>query len=663
MLKAITIVGILVTVGWATANAQVKLAEVADQWGVDHYHRGLIGGGVAIFDFNNDGFQDMYLTGGRFRDKLYKNNGNGTFLDIASFAGLDTTIFYNTMSVVTGDINNDGYRDIFVGTDQFRHHLLFLNNGDGTYKEISQSAGIDAFEWATGGVFADFNMDGWLDLYIANYVQRQEALVDEEGEVVGFNHSCFPNRLYLNNGDLTFTDATVETQTGDIGCGLAVVATDLNNDHRPDLFVANDFGEWVAPNAGLVNDFPETAFTNRSDALDVGKAIYGMGIAKGDYNRDGFMDYYVTNLGSNILHTGGPTYVYADLASQAGVENTFNTGVFTTGWGTAFVDLNHDGYEDLLVSNGDIPAARFIANDQEDPNKLFFNKGDGTFEDLSVDVGFNETTRGRGLAVGDLDNDGDQEVVVAIAAENDDSGRLLIYENQHLSDHNWLKVMLQGTQVNIDAFGTKVFLYDQGELWIKELNGGSSHASQHSSLLHYGLGSVEQLDSVVVIWPGGKQQSIADVNANSVIRITEDQDSYQIAGCTNTEASNFNANATFNYGCFVEVAGCMDPSLVSFDMNANLDNGECTPEEVVTAIDDLDDNWQIYPNPMTSATLIEAKCSSQIHMELMDLSGRILRSTTFQNAYQLNRGDLPSGVYILRLTTQGKSTTKKLIIR
>lgn len=646
-----------------TANAQIQLQEVAEEWGIDHYHRGLMGGGIAIFDFNNDGFQDMYLTGGRFKDRLYKNNGNGTFLDIASFAGLDTTIFYNTMSVVTGDINNDGHRDIFVGTDQLRHHLLFLNNGDGTFEEISQEAGINVLEWGMGGVFADFNRDRLLDLYIVNYVQQQQALLGENGEVEGFDHSCYRNRLYLNNGDLTFSDATEASRTGDIGCGLAAVATDLNNDHQPDLFVANDFGEWVSPNAGMINEFPDTAFSNRSVELHIDAPIYGMGIAEGDYNRDGYMDYYVSNLGRNILHTGGPDNVYTDNATPAGVENTLATEGFATSWGIAFVDLNHDGYDELAVSNGDIPAARFIANDLEDPNKLYLNNGDGTFDDISATIGFDNTQRGRGLAVGDLDNDGDQDIVVAIVAENDDSGRLLLYENQLDNDDQWLKVMLKGIHINWDGFGAKVLLYEEGEFWTRELNGGSSHASQHSSVLHFGLGSVEQLDSVVVIWPGGKRQSIVDVNANGLIKITEDQEGYQIAGCTNVEASNFDPNATYNYGCFVVALGCMDPSSASFDLNANLDNGDCTVEEVVTALEDVHDTWLVYPNPMTSATLIKSNSPSPSHMELMDLSGRTLRETTILGAYQLDRIGLPSGIYILRLSSMGKSTTKKLLIR
>ncbi|MEQ8714156.1 MAG: FG-GAP-like repeat-containing protein [Cyclobacteriaceae bacterium] len=663
MLRALKIVGLLITASCATANAQIQLEEVAQQRGVDHYHRGLIGGGVAIFDFNNDGFQDMYLTGGRFKDKLYKNNGNGTFVDIARFAGLDTTIFYNTISMVTGDINNDGYRDIFVGTDQLRHHLLYLNNGDGTFEEISQTAGINVLEWATGGVFADFNLDGWLDLYIVNYVQRQEAVVDEEGEVVGFNHSCYPNRLYLNNGDLTFTDATTATQTGDIGCGLAAVATDLNGDHQPDLFVANDFGEWVSPNVGLTSAFPDSIFANSSDAMGLAKAIYGMGIAEGDYNRDGYMDYYVTNLGSNLLHTGSATNVYTDLAAESGVDNTFVTGAFTTGWGTAFVDLNHDGFEDLLVSNGDIPAARFIANDQEDPNKLFVNNGDGSFSDISSLVGFDNMQRGRGLALGDLDNDGDQDVVVANAAENNDSGRLLIYDNKLTSSDHWLKVMLSGTQVSRDAFGAKVLLYHQEELWFKELNGGSSHASQHSSLLHFGLGLVEQLDSVVVIWPGGKRQSMSNVNADNLIKITEDQVGYQVAGCTNADALNYDPHATFNYGCFVEVAGCMDPTSSSFDLQANSDDGNCEVVEVVTALDHPDDTWHIYPNPMSTTTIIKNTTATSSLLEVMDLSGKTLHRATFNNHYQLNKNDLPSGIYIIRLTSNVKSTNRKLIVR
>ena len=655
---------LLVTLGCPVAIAQIQLEEVAIQRGVDHYHRGLTGGGIAVFDFNNDGFQDLYLTGGRFKDKLYKNNGNGTFVNVASYAGLDTTIFYNTMAVVTGDINNDGHRDIFVATDQLRHHLLFVNNGDGTFAEVSQPAGITSLEWGMGGVFADFNLDGWLDLYIINYVQNQQAVLDEQGEVIGFGHSCFSNRLYLNNGDLTFTDATQATQTGDTGCGLAVIATDLNNDHLSDLLVANDFGEWVSPNAGLVNKFPNMAFSNTSASLGLDAAIYGMGIAEGDYNRDGWNDYYVTNLGRNILYTGHPDGSFRDSATEAGVENTFAADELATSWGAAFVDLDHDGHDDLVVSNGDIPAARFIANAADDPDKLYKNRGDGTFEDISSATGFANLQRGRGLAIGDLDNDGDQEVIVAIAAENNDSGRLLIYDNQTITSHHWLKVMLQGMQANRDGFGAKVHLFDQGQQWMRELNSGTSHASQHASLLHFGLGATSMIDSMVVTWPGGNRQVFFDIATDQVIRVVEDDPAYFIAGCTDTAADNYDPSARYDYGCFTVVPGCMDQDSPGFDLNANVATEDCG-QPVITGIGSAPVTpWLMYPNPVRDFLVIELDEVGEVDLELIDLAGKVHYSASFQHRHSMARiSQWPPGLYIVRLYVQHQVYTKKILLR
>jgi hypothetical protein len=225
--------------------------------------------------------------------------------------------------------------------------------------------------------------------------------------------------------------------------------------------------------------------------------------------------------------------------------------------------------------------------------------------------------------------------------------------------------MLQGTHVNRDGYGAKVVLYHQSDTWTRELNGGSSHASQHSSVLHFGLGTVDQLDSLSVIWPGGKRQSIIDVVADQIIKIAEDEDGYHIAGCMNENASNYNASATYDYGCFIEVAGCLDPTSTSFDLTANVDNGDCAVEEVVTALaDNTSDAWVVYPNPMIDHTVISYPNPDQkVLLELLDFSGKILLKTSFHSSHTLTRDHWQSGLYVLRLTSAAGVSTRKLIIQ
>jgi len=648
-------------------TSQSAFVESSHQLGIDHYHRGLMGGGVAIFDFNNDGFQDIYLTGGQFADKLYKNNGNGSFTDITAYAGLDTTAFHNTMSVTTGDINNDGWRDIFIGTDQARHNLLYLNNGNGTFSEISQSAGLDLLEWAMGAVFTDINLDGRLDLYIVNYIRSQQALLDDQGEVNGFAHDCFPNRLYLNNGDLTFTDVTFEYGVGDIGCALAVMATDLNEDYLSDLYVANDFGAWVSPNEALLNNRSGQGFEPVGPDIGMNAGIYAMGIAEGDYNFDGLMDYYVTNLGRNVLYQHQTDGTYEDVTTNAGVESTIAIQDFATGWGCAFIDYDHDGDEDLLVSNGWVPAAAFIGNDVEDPNRLFENLGDGTFADVSSSAGFESPLHSRGLAVGDLDNDGDQDVVVANVAQTDGEAHTLVYLNQESSEQHWLKVLLVGHQANHDGIGAKVRAYAGERQWVEEVHGGSSHASQHSTILHFGLGAYSTLDSVVVFWPGGKRQAYQNMDADQLILIEEDVSGYLIAGCTDVSAQNYNVSATFDYGCFREVVGCMDPTATNFSLSANRSSDDCEyEEEVITALKALSGgSFAIYPNPVNQYLNVRDQqyLQQEVSIEIMDLSGKVLTSDTFNGQYQWNRGAIQAGIYLLNLRSRHGTYTQRIILR
>ncbi len=630
------------------AAAQPAFAEVAAAYGIDHYHRGFYGGGVAIFDFNNDGFEDIYLTGGLFRDKLYKNNGNKTFTDVTLIAGFSRTSQFNTSSVSIGDINNDGFDDLFIGTFRNQHNLLYLNNGDNSFTEISSEAGLEKYEWAIGGSFADFNLDGYLDLYVVNYVATERLIFDDDGNVLGFDHDCFPNQLFINNGDLTFKEVQSAAINNE-GCGLAVAATDFNGDFRPDVYVANDFGEFIVPNAALQNVDADSLFQDVSIATGLNAAIYGMGIAIGDYNRDGNKDYYITNIGSNFLYQNQGDGTFRDVAVEAGVANTLVGDKFATSWGAAFFDYDHDGHEDLFVSNGFVRAAAFISTTIPDPNQLYKNLGDGTFENVARDLGLDDANISRGMALGDLDNDGDLDIVVSKVGDRDTVGNTLIYENRLDNNYHWLKVKLAGTESNPDGYGAAVKAYADGVQWLHEIDGGSSHASHHSAVAHFGLGEVSVLDSLVITWPGGSNQRFLNVPSNQFVFVQEGEPEYMILGCMDAAFDNYNPDATLNYGCYRDLPGCLDQLSPYFNMEANIPVEECNVEPL--SVGDIS-KTSIYPIPAMDLLTVEYHDAISTDFQIISLSGsKLMQGKLIKGTNSISRRDIPAGIYLLQINT------------
>ncbi len=612
-----------------TGFSQSYFTDVGSLSGVVHHNVSpdYMGGGVAFFDFDNDGFEDIYLTGGTRRDKLFKNNGNGTFTDVSEISGINNVIPAKTTGVVTGDINNNGFRDIFVTVQGNKPNYLFLNNGDGTFSEISQSAGITGQSWSMGAAFGDFNLDGYLDLYIINYIKNNSLIYNEQNGVVGFSHECYPNKLYLNNGDNTFTDVSVISGTNDNGCALAVTFTDFDQDDVPDIYVANDFGEWVQPNIAFRNtSTPQFADLSSSTGMDV--AIYGMGIAVGDFNHDGFFDYYITNLGKNVLLKNNGDGTFSDIAEQANVENEKIGNLLVTGWGTAFMDFDLDGWEDLVVSNGYVPAAKFIETIKLDPNKLYKNNGDGSFQDVSEFSGIADEKIGRGLAVADFDNDGDPDLLINnINIVSATEINVSFYRNDLDNSNNWIKVKLQGTTNNRDAFGAKVIAFAGNDQWLREIDGGSSHGSQSSSIALIGLGAHNTVDSIIVRWPGGATQKFEDINAKQTILIVEGSGIYEKLGCMDTEAINFDPSATISHGCrYDEILGVdyFSKNLIS-----------------------------LFPNPVGSTLHFEIPDHlkrKELFLLITDFSGRSIREMDISKTPKiLDRSGISPGIYIYHI--------------
>lgn len=501
----------LLSMAAVSSFGQIVLNDVYETAGVQHqpFPSNYLGGGAAWCDLNSDGWEDLYLTGTADIDRIYLNNGDGTFSELD--LDLTETEWYNTMGAITADYDRDGDEDIFVttwrinGSQNYAPNLLYRNNGDSTFTEIAQQAGIVDASFSTSCTWTDVNLDGWIDLYVGNYVTGPAFLLDENNAIIGFDHTCGIDWLYLNNGDGTFTNVTAEYGIINAGCTLASRTTDLDADLDPDLLVGNDFGEWVIPNRAFLNELPENSFTPIESESGANQGIYAMGIATADFDRDGDFDHYYCNLGRNVLLERQSDLSFVDATAVAGVENTGADSLLFTSWGVGFGDLDNDGWEDLVVVNGHIPTIAQIATETFDPDKLYYNNGDGTFTDISEAVGFADVGIGRGSAMADFDRDGRLDVfnVNVFSPFASDLEHSPLYHNETVGG-NWISAELTGTYSNTDAIGARLEVHTSAGVFLREVSGGGdTHLSQHSRLMHVGLGTLATVDSVMIHWPSG----------------------------------------------------------------------------------------------------------------------------------------------------------------
>lgn len=501
-----------------TLNAQT-FVENASNVNIDQLHvePQIMGGGAAFFDFNNDNFDDLYLTGGMGRDHLYINNQDGTFTEASISVGIGVTANHNTVGVATGDIDNDGYRDIFVTTDQFSANLLFKNNGDGTFSDISTQAGITDSAWSASASFGDYNLDGYLDIYVANYVDFPfvPGIPFYDTTVLGVN-----NYFYVNNGDGTFSEKADFLGIQDNGTALSVIFTDFDNDNDVDIYLGNDFGMDYNPNFMFENLYPIDSFANITQSSGTGAAIYTMGTVAGDYNEDGLLDYYVSNMADNILYHNNGNNTFTDLATSLTV------GVpAVTSWGGFFFDYDNDSYIDLFAASGQMI---FREPNQYQINNLFKNNNGTNYSDVALTEGLADSSRSRGAAYSDFDNDGDIDfVIVNVHVDSNTNDRTWFMENQSTSAGNYIKVKLIGTVNNRDGFGAHVEVKSNGRTLLRAIDGGSGYLSHSSSIAHFGLGSLTTIDSIVVHWPGGAVQLETNININQQIEIIENASTHQ----------------------------------------------------------------------------------------------------------------------------------------
>lgn len=542
---------LLVFIFGVTSGHSQQLIEYQAVAGIDHtyQHESFMGGGAAFFDYDNDGDDDLYLTSGNRPDIFYVNNGNGTFTEKTNEAGFFPSRSYNTMGVITGDIDNDGFKDVFVTTKQklnesFGKNLLFHNNGDGTFSEIWPEDAVEAGTWSISATFLDYNLDGLLDIYIGNYVDVANILRDESDNIIGYGHECFKNQFYENLGNGEFRERSSVLGIDNIGCALAVTASDFDEDGDMDLILANDFGPDIEPNRFFRNEIisADGSSSNRFEeigaAINANQAIYGMGIAVGDYDNDLDLDYYITNNGNNLLLQNNNGQ-FIEAAAAANIDNTYNVpdSILAVGWGCSFLDLDNDADLDMYIANGFVPGPDFLPTNIEDYDKVFLNNGDATFRVDTANYFIDNHFVSRGMAHSDIDNDGDLDVISVVQKAPFNATRnSKLFQNQLIQENsagsNWLQIGLTGTTINRDAYGSRVYLYADNQTFMRELSGGSSHSSHSTSILHFGLNTIELVDSIKIKWLGEMEsQTIYSVPANRRILITQQEANFT----TNTQ--------------------------------------------------------------------------------------------------------------------------------
>jgi hypothetical protein len=491
-------------------------------------------GGVALLDYDNDGLLDIYFVNsltvdllkanGKTKSFLYRNNGDGTFADVTAKAGVGDVGW--GMGVAVGDYNNDGLDDLYVTC--VGPNRLFKNNGNGTFSDVTKAAGVPDPRWSTGAAFVDYDNDGKLDLMVANYVAFDFKDLPEFGkgrlcQYKGLPVQCGPrglpgdgDTLYHNEGDGSFLDVSKKAGVSDPNgyYGMGVICSDFDEDGFVDIFVAND----STPNFFYKNNgkgaFEEIGFFSGTAVNENGSEQGCMGVTVGDYDHDGQFDLFVTNFDDdyNTLYRNDGKLSFTDVSHAAKVAAV---GLPYVGWGTKFFDYDNDGWVDLFVANGhvypQIPTYR-------QRNFLHRNNHDGTFSEIAEQLGpsFAEKRAGRGVAFGDIDNDGDVDLVI-----NNLDGAPTVLRNDGGNANNSILIKLVGVKANRGAIGARVKIVS-GELTQKdEVRSGDSYISQSDMRLHFGLGKRTKIDLIEVRWPGGAVEKISSAPVNSMLVVKE----------------------------------------------------------------------------------------------------------------------------------------------
>jgi len=538
-----TLPTLLAAVSALAGGAAAQLfADVTAARGLSFEHSGGVDtlgmtGGMAWFDMDADGDDDLLATSGNGEHGLFRNDG-GVFTDVSRGSGIPQPVTVGNFGCCVGDYDDDGLPDVFLLNNG--PNVLLHNEGDGNFRDATEAVGlVGPSQMSSAGSWADFDRDGDLDLYVGNYIDALDFPY----------HLGSVNRLWINEGSPqrpAFVDRAPELGVDDVGvypppvpgfepgkqgqrtpgCTLSVNTQDYDDDGDADILVGNDFGEFVLPNALFRNETPRggpLAFTDASTetGLDA-NPHYNMGINGADYDGDGDWDFYTSNLGDNeLLRNDGGTFV--DVVQEAGpVEGKAGDGLLLTSWATIWLDVDNDGWEDLYVVNGWVPAADFILNEERSPNSLWHNRGDGTFRRIDFEGRVSDRGVGRGAGAADVDRDGRLEIYLVdngLLGQHGDANRL--FENQSADVGHWAELRLRGTLSNAEALGARVDVRAGERLLRRQVHDTSVYLTSPSRVVHVGLGDATRMDVVTIRWPSGVVQELLDLPADAYLEVVE----------------------------------------------------------------------------------------------------------------------------------------------
>jgi hypothetical protein len=503
------------------------------------------GCGVAFFDYDADGWIDaLLLTGTRLdgfprgkepTSRLYRNNRDGTFTDVTQKAGLRREGWAS--SVCIGDYDNDGYEDLFI--TYWGQNLLYHNNGNATFTDVTARAGFAApgTRWGSGCTFVDYDRDGRLDLFVANYLKFDLSTAPEPGKGAnctwkGVPVNCGPkglptdtNLLYHNNGDGTFKDVSVSSGIAKVRGRYSMTATtlDFDADGWTDIYVACDTTASTLYRNNADGTFTDVALEAGCAYNEDGNAQAGMGVAVGDYNRDALMDIFKTHFSDDLpaLYRNSGRGFFEDASRAAGFEHTRYVE-----WGTGFADFDNNGWPDIMIATGNVyPEVEKVFKEypHRSPRLVYQNLGNGRFKDVSAQAGAGilAPKSSRGCAFGDFDNDGDVDVLVMNMNEPPSLLRNEYNTERRRGPNNWLALKLTGTKSNRSAIGARVTVAVGARVQTQEVTSQSSYYSHNDQRLHFGMGPSLKADRIDIRWPTGKVETINDVAVNQVVKIKE----------------------------------------------------------------------------------------------------------------------------------------------
>jgi enediyne biosynthesis protein E4 len=499
------------------------------------------GTGVAAFDYDNDGWPDIFIVNGTTLEStpglgaptshLYHNNHDGTFTDVTAKAGVMHSGW--GQGVCVGDYDNDGFEDFYV--TYYGKNVLYHNNGDGTFTDVSEKAGVAGTggAWGSGCAFLDYDRDGKVDLFVATYVDFDVKTAPKPGERSeclwkGVPVMCgprglpwSPNILYHNRGDGTFEDVTKKAHIDKTNGHYALSASpiDYDDDGWPDIFVACDSTPSILYHNNKDGTFTDTAVSAGAAFNEDGKEQAGMGSTIGDYNGDGHLDIFKTNFSDDTStlyrNNGNGTFDDTTFAAGLGLHTQY------LGWGTMFFDAENNGWPDLILVNGHVyPEVdkQHLGSNYEEPRIFYHNNGNGTFSEISASAGPGITTpsSSRGLAIGDFWNDGKLSVVVS---NMNAPPSLLI--NQVKNGNHWVAIKTEGVKSNRDGLGARIRVKVGARVLVDEVRSGSSYISNNDRRVHFGLGSVAQIDWIEIHWPSGLTETFEKPGVDRVLALKE----------------------------------------------------------------------------------------------------------------------------------------------